>query len=278
MEMVAASKMKKAVQKALSARVYGLEALKLMVTLSKERNLDHALLKEGKGSDTLLVMISANKGLCGGYNASMFKRVSEFLKLENIPADGVSVVAFGKYAEKFSRRKGFNIKAVSNDTLDTPSMDKIEPISGIIIEEFLSGQYKRVVFFYTKYISALSQKAVYRTLLPMTKEVAERVLEEVKEDGEGVDLQENMALYLFEPTEEELLEEIIPRLINTVLYQGILEAVASEHSARMMAMRNATDNAGTLVSELTLNFNRARQASVTREISEIAAGAEALSE
>jgi F-type H+-transporting ATPase subunit gamma len=165
-----------------------------------------------------------------------------------------------------------------DEAVEAKRVEDVRPIANIAMEEFLSGEYKRVAFFYTRFLSALSQKPVQRTLLPVKSATAEKIIQEVHDhDKEGDGFQkESMKLYMFEPSEERVLSEVIPRLVEILIFEGALEAVASEHSARMVAMKNATDNAKSIAEDLTLSFNRARQASVTREISEITAGAEAL--
>lgn len=275
MEMVAASKMRKAVDKALAGRVYAEAALNLLNSLVKERNLDSPLLHVGKGNKIIFVIITSNKGLCGGYNVLVQKKVREYIRDEKISPDDISVIAIGKYAERFAKRLGVKIVATFHDSLENPTSEDVRPIASILSEEFLKGECSKSVLFYTRFVSALSQKAVTRTILPVKDSVVERFIEQAGDEEKKFE-KESMALYLFEPSEERVLEEVIPRLIETMLYEGTLESVASEHSSRMMAMRNATDNAGTLVDELTLSYNRARQATVTREIAEISAGADAL--
>ena len=276
MEMVAASKMKKAVDRALGVRTYGEAALNLLLTLSQERDIDHPLLRPGDGDQTLIVMVAADKGLCGSYNTSIYKRVDKYLRENDIQSEKAAIMALGKYAERFALRRGIRLVGSWHDILDAKSVDDIRSISQIAIEEFSSGKYKNVVFFYTRFISALSQKPVLRTVLPVKAATAEKIIEEVADDSEETFKKVSMPLYIFEPSEEQVLGEVIPRLVDIMFYEGILEAVASEHSSRMMAMKNATDNAKSLVEDLTLSFNRARQAAVTREIAEISAGAEAL--
>lgn len=275
MEMVAASKMRKSVDRALAGRVYAEAALNLLTSLVKERNLDHPLLHAGEGNKLIFVIVTSNKGLCGGYNVSIQKKVRDYMRDENISPENIGVIAVGKYAERFAKRLGVKIVATFHEILENPSSEDVRPIASILSEEFSKGECSKAILFYTRFVSALSQKSVSRTILPVKESVVGRFIEQAG-DIEKKFEKENMSLYLFEPSEERLLEEVIPRLLSTMLYEGALESVASEHSSRMMAMRNATGNAGTLVDELTLSYNRARQATVTREIAEISAGADAL--
>lgn len=275
MEMVAASKMRRAVDRALGGRTYAEHALNLLESLINERHLDHPLLHSSGGDRYIFVIISSNKGLCGGYNVSVQKKIREYAGENDIDPKDVDAVAIGKYGERFAKRAGLNIIASFNDIIDDPKSENVSPIAKVLMEEFQKNDHSKVVLFYTRFISALSQKPVWRTILPVRESVVGRFVEQAGDKKKKFE-KEDMMVYLFEPNEERVLEEIIPRLLEVMIFEGLLESGASEHSARMMAMKNATDNAGTLVGELTLSYNRARQAGVTSEIAEISAGADAL--
>lgn len=278
MELVSVSKMQKAVDQALRTREYALRAIELLSNISHDRVLQNPLLKEGKGEKTLVVLIGSNKGLCGGYNTNIAKTLEKVIEKYGT----VDIIAIGRHAEVVARRFGLHIVASFVDIPEEVHTEHLEGVMNVVFEDFAKDEYKEVVSVYTTYINALSQKARARQILPITEAVARHVVHEVESvaerQGNTLELNEeaSMLVYLFEPETDEVLNAILPRLVSELLYQMMLESRASEHSARMMAMKSATDNAKSLVDDLTLSYNKARQATVTREISEIAAGAEAL--
>lgn len=279
MELVSASKMNKAVEAALATREYARRSLEILTHLSEEETLRHEYMVPGDERRNLLVPISSNKGLCGSYNINVEKAGRHFRDrvLAKREAD-FDFVTVGKYSESMARKMGGDIKASFVDIPEVISFDDIRSIAHVLTEEFLTGKYYNVVLIYTNYESALSQTPIARQLLPIREDILRNMLKELDDTAHnGGNGREDMALYLLEPDEEAILKEVLPRLTEVALYQALLEARASEHSARMVAMKNATENAEEMVDELTLSYNRARQAAITREISEIAAGADALS-
>ncbi len=277
MELVSVSKMKKAVQRATVSRHYAAKALEILENLSKHRTVRHPLLQEGTGKGILMIVVSSNKGLCGGYNVNIFKAVSSFLKKRN-DKENTALVAVGKYSERASRALKTKLAASFIDIGEDPQWNDTKVIADLVLQEFLSGQYTEVVLVYTRYESALSYAPVVQELLPVRKSTVADFQDTVgsMKNKEPEIKREDMSEYLFEPAEDELLNAILPRLVESQVYQAILEARASEHSARMFAMKNASDNAKSLVEDLTLSYNQARQGAITQEISEIAAGADAL--
>jgi len=278
MELVSVSKMKRAVAQTLETRNYATRALEILVGLSKERAIKHTLLKEGPGEKVLLVMISSNKGLCGSFNVNNAKKVNESIEKYG-GVDAHDLVTIGKYSERHSKRIAVNVIASFIDIPENPKASDVTGIIKLIIDEFMTGKYSKVMISYTHYISALSNTPVVRQLLPVTKDGIERMITELDEIDHAVtDIgRESVSSYLFEPNEGELLEAVLPRLTGVRIYQAMLESRASEHSSRMFAMKSATENADKLSEDLKLSFNRARQEAITNEISEIASGAEALS-
>jgi F-type H+-transporting ATPase subunit gamma len=276
MEMVSVSKMKKAVTNSLVSREYSRYALELLVTLAKERSMSHPLLEEGVGQRELLVIIASNKGLCGGYNVNISKSVSKFIKKnEGIEIEALTV---GRQAERIAKRNKLKIIASINELGENIYLDEIEVLKKIIIDNFLlSKNYKNVSIVYTQFVKQLEYKPYIREILPVSLKTTRNIIEETEAGSvdERFD-KKSMSLYLFEPSEERVLEKVIPDLLSAILLQIMLEAQASEHSSRMIAMKNATDNAGELLEELTLTYNRARQAGITQEVAEIIGGAEAL--
>ena len=274
MEMVSVSKMRKAVSNSLASRQYARYALELLVTLAKERNIPNPLLEEGKGDKTLIVIVASNKGLCGGYNVNISKAVSKFKK-EN---QDLECIAIGKQAERIANRNNLKIVASLNDFKEDVTLDEIDLLKKIILKEFIElKKYKNVSIVYTQFIKQLEYSPSIKEIIPVSAKTTRNILEETDEGSvdDRFD-KKSMALYLFEPSEERVLDKVIPELLGATLFQIILEAQASEHSSRMVAMKNATDNAGELLDDLRLTYNRARQTGITQEVAEIIGGAEAL--
>ncbi len=275
MELVAASKMKRAVASALSSRVYARYSLEILESLSEAITESvNPLFVERPAAKTLFVLITSNRGLCGAYNAQAIRQTMSFIKQSKVPIDFVTV---GKKGDAALRRLGQNIVASFTELPDTITLRDILPVAQILFDEYLperpfgraggAQKYDHVYIAYTDFVSALSQKATIRQLLPISKEtVLAGVNGEIKNKKNGkVD-------YTFEPSYEVLIEKLVEKLSRAQVYQMLLESMASEQSSRMVAMKNASEAAGEMIDDLTLVFNKARQSSITQEISEISAG------
>lgn len=276
MEMVSVSKMRKTTLRSNTSRQYSRYALELLVTLSKVRNIPHPLLEEGGGNRKLLVIVASNKGLCGGYNLNVSKIVSKF-KNNNLNTE-IDCITIGRQAEKIANRNKLNIVASLTNFKEDISLDEVSTLRKIIFKEFLDlKKYKNVFIAYTQFIKQLDYKPTIREIIPVSPKTTRNIIEEIESGSEEERFDKNsMMLYNFEPSETQILDKVIPDLINSLLFQIMIEAQASEHSSRMVAMKNATDNAGALLEELNLTYNRARQAGITQEVAEIIGGAEAL--
>jgi F-type H+-transporting ATPase subunit gamma len=267
MEMVAASKMRKAVGSVLSTRPYATLAWEMVGEISRLTDVaTHPLLgKPTKSRNaTLLILITSDRGLCGGFNAQMLKETFKFLRAEG--GKEIDVITIGKKGGDAIRRVKKNVIASFADLTNNPRAKDVLPVARLAMDEFVAGKYESVFLAYTDYVSAIKQIPRVRQLLPIIKdEDAERSPSEAlaKDGGYG---------FMFEPNPKEILEVMLPRLVETQVFQALLESAASEHSARMLAMRNASDAAGEMIDDLTFTFNQARQAAITREISEISAG------
>lgn len=276
MELVSVSKMKKSTSRALRTRAYATLALELLTSLSKNRKLKHPLLERG-GDKTLILFIASNKGLCGSFNVALSKEIINFYK-EKIGTDrnkSIDFITVGKNAERVVKRLGAKLVASFVNLKESAGIYEQRGLTQVVLEEYKKGEYNRVIIAYNHFISSISIKQEMRRLLPVSPENLQNMIEESRhnktdEDTKDFSLSEK---YIFEPSEEELLDEVLPRLTEMQIYEALLESWASEHSSRMMAMKNATDNAGSLIEELTLSFNKSRQNSITQEISEIASGA-----
>lgn len=275
MEMVSVSKMKRAVARSFASREYARYALELLITLSKERNISNSLLEYGTGDKILLVIVASNKGLCGGYNINVSKTVSKFKASAGREID---CIAIGKQAERIARRNSIPIIASFNEFGEDIDFAEIETLRKVVIKEFLEAKkYNSVSIAYTEFVKQMDYLPKIREILPVSPKTTRNIIESTQEGRDESRFEKrSMALYLFEPSEEKVLTHVIPHLLSATLFQIMLDAGASEHSSRMVAMKNATDNAGTLLNDLRLTYNRARQASITQEVAEIIGGAEAL--
>ncbi len=293
MEMVAAAKMRKAVEAALNTRTYAQMAWDLLVHLSKTEKIELPLLEVRPVKKLLVILVTSNKGLCGSFNSNIIKKTAAQLQdLKNISkhrVEGkeiessetieVDVIGVGKKGAQFAKKMGFNLVAAYTDFSDTPKLQDVMPIAKMAIEEYQNKKYDKVVVAYTDYKSTILQIAKLRQVLPISEVDLEKMLAEsgpVTSSQLPVTGSVELNEYLFEPDKTEVLRIVLPRLVETQIYQATLESSASEHSARMMAMRNASDAAEDMIKELNLNFNKARQAGITQEIAEIAGGAAAL--
>lgn len=272
MEMVAASKMQKAVGSVLATRNYSNTAWEMLTNLSNITGFKkHALLRKRKVGKILLILITSDKGLCGMYNSNIIKSFLETAK-ENEGKE-LDLMVLGKKGEDAMRKLGKNIVASFVKFSDNPSILDVKPVAKIAIEDYIKGRYNKVYLAFTDYVSALNQVSHAKQLLPLEKiEGLAETKKNAEEKPAAVDEQE----YLFEPTADEVLEIMLPRLVEMQIYQAVLESKASEHSSRMMAMRNASDGASDLIDNLTLSYNQARQSSITSELADIIGGTVAL--
>lgn len=282
MEMVAASKMRKSQLVALSSRSYCQKALKILGNLSEHTDYNlHPLLKRRPIKKTALLVITSDKGLCGGLNSNVLKKAQKFLGERE-----ADVIAVGKRGRDYFSWRKLNIAAEFTGFGDIIELRAALPIAELLIKWYQEEKYDSIMAVYTHFRSTLKQEAVLRQVLPISiegiKEIVEQILpergryadlERKKEEGES--LRYNYE-YLYEPSPESVLGILLPNLLHIQAYHMILESNASEHSSRMVAMRNATDSAQKLIEELTLHFNKVRQSAITKEISEITAGSEAL--
>lgn len=283
MEMVARSKMKRATDQAQATRVFARRALEILATVSDEIQEKSIFLEENPaGEKTLLLVIAANKGLCGGYNMGIYRELVNFGK--EVDLASCDVVAVGKYSARNSKKVGAQVVESFLDLPEWFTSVDIAPIVTKLVELFQTGKYATVRVVYTNFVSAFSQVPATLQLLPLKKDVIIGFLQTIGEDSKNTSTEESEeatntqgADYVFEPSEEEMVATVVPQLAQVVVLQAHLEAAASEHSARMVAMKSATENADELGKQLNLDFNRARQAAVTQEILEITGGAAAVS-
>lgn len=265
MEMVAASKMRRAQAMTLSSRPYAEKAWEVLQRLSLQSGdlrTMHPLLQERPVQRVGFLLITPDRGLCGALVNNLLRRSIYFI--ERRADTPVSVITVGRKGRDFMARHGYDIRAEFTRMPDQPTSLDIAPIARIAMEDFIDGEFDQFWVGYTMFINTLSQRPTLRRVLPVwtgpgDDEPAARI-------GE----------YIYEPSPAVILDTVLPRFVEIQIYQAMLESIASEQSARMVSMRNATENANELMADLTLSYNKARQAGITKEMLEIAGGAEAM--
>ena len=309
MEMVAAVKMRKTIEAVLKTRPYAnlswLTVLNIAESIQAGKNLHPLLEKRKTIKKEAIILITSNRGLCGSFNSSIVQKAVNSIKkhgteekklTENITQEikkEVDFIIIGKKGISVKSRYNFNIAAEFEKQDMIYEAKEVLPLAQMVIADFLSGKYDKVLVAYTDFINPGKQVPRVKQLLPIDLAARDHHLGIVGNDprvGLDVDFvknkeekylhdqKKNSYIFTYEPGPEEVLSELLPRLIEVQLFQALLESNASEHSARMTAMHQATEAAGDLVAELSLYYNKARQASITREISEIVAGVNALSQ
>ncbi|MDP2789526.1 MAG: ATP synthase F1 subunit gamma [bacterium] len=274
MELVAASKMRRAVQQALATRAYAKTAWDVLTNVSAVTNRElHPLLIEREVKRVAVIVVSSDRGLAGGLNTNVVRQTLEVLKVQTVPVD---IITVGTKAADALRRLNVNIVAAFPNAHTHPTVADLQPVVKIAIDDYITGVYDKIFVVYTDFRSTLVQKAWSRQVLPIRKQELKEVLDDVDSAISMKEIEGFQNPYLFEPNAEAVLEKMLRNLVTSQLYQVVLESLASEHAARMVAMRNATDSAEELIEDLNLTYNQVRQASITREIAEISAGRAAL--
>jgi len=257
MEMIATAKMKRAQEQALSGRPYsdkiGQVISDLAIESGKTGSL-HPLLEKRDIKRIAIVHITTDRGLCGGLNANMNRLTANFILEQSVP---VTLVAVGRKGRDFMMRYKHDVRAEFTKISDRPTLLETLPISHIIIDDYTSGYIDMVYLAYTQFVSTMTQRPTLEPLLPVEPAAIPKT--ETTE-------------YIYEPDPMFVLGELLPRFVEMKVYHAIREAIASEQSARMVAMRNATDNANEVISDLTLTLNKARQEMITKELLDITGG------
>lgn len=280
MELVAASKMKRAVSSTLASRLYAEYSWEVLKSIADSRTeITHPLFIETESEikNILLVLVTSNRGLCGAYNAQALKKSLNFFKDNasekfNYKTGTIDVVTVGKRGDTAMRRLGKNVVASFVDLPNIISLYDIAPISRLVLTEFSAQNYDKIFMIYTDYISALSQKPNIKQLLPIKKDDLKELIEGLDESRKNLDKDSKQVDYLIEGDINLLAGSLAEKVTQMQIYQMLLESNASEQSARMVAMKNASEASGEMIDDLTLVFNKARQSNITREISEISAG------
>ena len=285
MKMVAAAKLKNAQDRAEEARPFfnkTVEVLRGVFTRTSEK--EHPLLAEREEGRHLVIAITGDRGLCGAYNNKVIAMAEEIIKNE----EEVSLIVLGRKARDYFSRRNADIMAEYVQLDDYPGYGFANDIADVIIDHFTAEDVNKVSMIYTHFNSAISQKVKKMQLLPVEKftDTAEKAVQKTEttaeEQTEEAEVQEEKAAekkyvdYIYEPSPAEVFDNILPQYLINVIYSALLESKASEFGARMTAMDSATENAKEMIEKLTLQYNRARQAEITKEITEIVGGAEAL--
>lgn len=265
MKMVAAAKLRKAQNRIVDLRPYANRLSGVLKTVVAKAGVDNAYFRDVVEVPTrvLYLIVGSDRGLCGGFNNNLFKVIeSDIVRRHGELAQkgGVALMCLGRKANEYFRKRGYNVVADKTGFMDHLSFDQPSAIMNEVRKEFENGEYDVVYLAFNEFKSVISQNRIVMQLLPIPKPDA------AEESGD----------YLFEPSADKMLDQLLPLYLNNQLWRALLESYASEQGARMAAMDNATENAKELVNQLKLTYNQARQAAITTEISEIVSGAEAL--
>ena len=273
MQAVAASRMQRAQAQVRATRAYAENAWEVLTHLAAQREVGeelHPLLQVRPLHTVVLVVLTGDRGLCGAFNHNIITKAVDFIEESPWP---VKLITVGRKGRDFMLRRGEDIVAEFSAIPEQPRLVDVTPIARVAIDGFLEGRFDQVCLAYSDFINVLTQRPTIKRLLPiMPAELATQAVAEYIEGVRPLPATE----YIYEPDPRSIINEVLPRFTELQIYQAILESIASEHSARMVAMRNASDNASALAGDLTLEFNKARQRAITLEIMDIAGGAEAL--
>lgn len=256
MQLVASSKMAKSQRAMIKAKPYAETILRLMQKVAESYEGTHPLFEKRSGKKAAYIVVSSDRGLCGGLNIVLFKTLIQALK----KSKQENLCLIGNKAKQFFRRVGGNILSEITHIGDQPSGQDIDKLTKPAIDGFLAGDYDEVFVVYNRYVNVMTQSPSIEKLLPIERQNTEKTNWD----------------YIFEPNAEEIIEKLASKYLGSVVYQAVLENLACEQAARMIAMKSATENAQTVIYDLNLAYNKARQAVITTELSEIIAGADAV--
>jgi F-type H+-transporting ATPase subunit gamma len=266
MKLVSATKLRRAQNAIIQMRPYSQKLNGILSNLSDSIDVDSlkVYFNQKEVKNTLLVVITSDRGLCGSFNANVIKQANALIK-EQYAGKNITILPIGKKAFEFYGKQGYQMITDFKDIFLQLNAENSFAIGEYILQQFKTGKFDKVEIIYNQFKNAATQILTAEPFLPIVKQAGTTGSVQSKND------------YIFEPSKEEILEELIPRILKTQLYKALLDSQASEHGARMVAMDKATENAGDIIKGLKLEYNRARQAAITKEISEIVGGAAALS-
>jgi len=264
MEMVAASKMRKAQERMRAARPYSEKIRHVAANLGQANpEYTHAFMKTNEAKAAGFILVTTDKGLCGGMNTNVLRALTTKLREHQAAGTGIEAVAIGNKGLGFLNRVGARVVSHVTQLGDTPHLDKLIGPVKVLLDAYAEGRLGAVYICYTKFINTMKQESVVEQLLPLAA------------DSMKVEAGQMSWDYIYEPDAPSVIDELLVRYVESLVYQAVAENMASEQSARMVAMKSATDNAGNVISELKLIYNKTRQAGITKELSEIVSGAAA---
>jgi F-type H+-transporting ATPase subunit gamma len=265
MEMVAASKMRKAQERMRAARPYSEKIRNMAANLGQANpEYTHAFMKTNDAKSAGFIVVSTDKGLCGGMNTNVLRIVTNQLRANQSAGISAQAVAIGNKGLGFLNRVGAKVVAHATQLGDKPHLEKLIGPVKVLLDAYVKGEVKSVHLCYTRFINTMKQEPVVEQLLPLSQEKLQ-----AEKTAHGWD-------YIYEPDAQAVIDDLLVRYVESLVYQAVAENMASEQSARMVAMKSATDNAGSVIGELKLIYNKTRQAAITKELSEIVAGAAAV--
>ena len=273
MKMVAASKLRRAQTAIIKLRPYAAKLREILQNLSSsiEDSSENAFSKVREPNKVLLVVITSNRGLCGGFNSNIIKATTNLLQTTYAAqqnAGQVSLITVGRKASEFFMKRNFNVVSSHDELLDGIAFEKITSLAEQLMKSFVDKQYDQILIVYNQFKNAAVQRLIVEQFLPIIPETVAKTAAPAK----AVSTPD----YIFEPDKETIIRELIPKSLRIQLYKAILDSFASEQGARMTAMQKATDNAQDLLRDLRISYNKARQNAITKELLEIVSGAEAL--
>ncbi|KWT97995.1 MULTISPECIES: F0F1 ATP synthase subunit gamma [unclassified Variovorax] len=264
MEMVAASKMRKAQDRMRAARPYSEKIRNIAANLGQANpEYTHAFMKVNEAKAVGFIVVTTDKGLCGGMNTNVLRAVTAKLREQQQAGNAVEAVAIGNKGLGFLNRIGARVVSHVTQLGDTPHLDKLIGPMKVLLDAYAEGKLSAVYLCYTKFINTMRQESVVEQLLPLAA------------DALKMEKGQHSWDYIYEPDAQSVIDELLVRYVESLAYQAVAENMASEQSARMVAMKAATDNAGSVIDELKLVYNKTRQAGITKELSEIVSGAAA---
>ena len=281
MEAVSAVKMRKSQERALAGRSYAAAALSVLKRLAGTADAErHALVREQLGK-TCFVVITSDKGLAGSLNSAVIRRVEDEIRSRALPKNDIVIIAVGRRGGDYFTSRGYEVRMKHENVGDGVSESDIRMVTDNILAWHAAGEIGACVIAYQNFLSTFEQEAGVRQIVPITQEMITDMVKHIrpvkgKYAPAAAEEDKGPEVYTIEPDADEVLSVLLPKLLNTAIFHAFLEAKASEHSARMVAMKNATDKAKEMAGDLTRVFNKVRQATITREVSEITSGIEAM--
>jgi len=277
MESVSAVKMRKSQERAFAGRPYVHAALRILAQLARsEDGLRSAFTTKREAGKQLLVIVTSDKGLAGSVNSAVLKKAEEALR----SGGEFEAICIGRKAVDFARREGLTVRSEFTNVSDDVTINDVYDIAAGLMRAFTDESFRSVEVIYQNFLSTFEQEPTKRQVLPLDPAEIHYLMRGIKPRhgrfSADVEPADTTVSYTIEPSAEEVLESLIPRLVQIIIYHALLESKASEHSARMVAMKNATDKSKEVVKALTIKYNKARQAAITAEVSEITAGVEAM--